>query len=86
MIFALSIRDKSGLSRDLEVEIFKPVRSSDTEAWECVIRWRGGVEGQTKAFGATSIQSLSLALEHLRFTLPLDFPGCTFTENGLPWL
>jgi hypothetical protein len=69
----------------LDLAIDQPVWDEGVEAWACRARWSGAIEGGVRIYGASSLQSVSLALAHLQIELPAALGGADLTEDGHPW-
>lgn len=53
--------------------------------WICEVIWTGAVEGRVSIYGATSFQSLSLALDHVRREFKVAMPDAQIFEDAAPW-
>ncbi len=87
MNFELTISEGSGSpERRVHLVVGKPVLNAGRSRWECVARWDGAASGSLCIHGATSFQSLSLALTAVEQEIACLFPGSHVRESGAPWL
>lgn len=54
--------------------------------WACGFGWDGEHAVTREAFGATSLQSVTLAIGLLEISMVSEFPGAIFLEDGRPFL
>lgn len=67
------------------INLGKPALNAELTRWECVTSWSGAASGSIRIYGATSLQSLSLALATLEQEITSLFPGAQIAEDGAPW-
>lgn len=71
----------------LSVRLGPPELSTSVpDCWACPFGWDGEEGMKREAFGATSLQSLALAMGLLEISLVSRFPDATFLEDGRPFL
>lgn len=83
--FLFVVEDPQGLCAEQRVTISKPVLDASATTWICELSWDGPIVHATRIYGATSLQSLSLAIDLIQSELASALRGRTITESGAPW-
>lgn len=69
----------------IALTVAQPVWDDGLGAWVCCARWSGAIDGQVKIYGATSLQSITLALANVATEFSAVFGEAGLTEDGRPW-
>ena len=85
MMFLFSVADSQGVCREQEVTLRKPVLDARRPMWVCEVSWRGPINETIGIYGATSLQSLSLAINHIQSEMASVFRDHAITECDTPW-
>lgn len=70
---------------EIRFMISQPILNPEQTAWVCPIEWSGVEHRSIKIYGATSVQSLELALAFMRSELKAVASGKPITQFGAPF-
>ena len=85
MMFRLEVHENGRLAGELILDLGKPTLHPTVQMWECEIGWAGLANGHVRAYGASSFQSLQLALDLAVAELRSIYPSSIISESGRPW-